>query len=417
MNIYLRSSILFEKEKGSMTMASFSGLPRLFRFFTDSFFGSNVHKIRNNNGFYLFVVLAFVYSWLLNIRIFRNKVHYPVRRPTSEPLLEYDRTTKQDAVPNCRTNFTYTRMQFIKENSDKRRNFKVVVLTYSRANSLKRCLHSVQKAHYNGDIVDIFIFIDRSINGTVDPDVISTGMDSPWSHGSKSVNVWDDHVGLYGQWIDSYLPESEDDRAIILEDDIEVSPYYYYWLKGAHEMYSRRNDIFGYTLTKGRLRADQRVHGNTKISVDVDETAYLYLLVGSWGYAPEPKSWKKFRHWFHNVSCNSSYDPTVPGLVLSKWFQGQKQGKTMWTMWHIRYAEDNKLYTLYANLKKSKTLGSNWREPGLHFQSSSKDVRRDFDTFQEDDFLNIGGHFHFSTNLLKLQWDGTIVDGTGRKHG
>lgn len=383
---------------------------RVFSFFSEYCFGSNAQKIRRKIVFYIFLG-TFVYGWVLSVGIFGNETIKFIKRVPYELITVPVPPTSKSIVPNCFSNITYSRFQY-RYKSKRSRKFKVFILTFSRAGSLKRCLHSVQNAYYDGDIIDLFIFIDRSMNGTVDRDVISTAMDSPWSHGSKTINIWDVHVGLYGQWIDSYVPESEDDRAIILEDDIEVSPFFYYWLKGAHSTYSRRDDIFGYTLSKGRLRADQRVHGNKKISVDVNETAYLYLLVGSWGYAPEPRVWKKFRTWFHNVTCDTNYNPAVPGLVLSKWFHSQQRRKTMWTMWHIRFAEDNKLFTLYANLKMTKTLGSNWREPGLHFRGSSRGSKRDFDTFEEEDYKMIGRTFHFPTNPLKLNWDGVVINRT-----
>lgn len=295
--------------------------------------------------------------------------------------------------------------------------FEVIVITHNRPQSLSRCMRSAQRAFYDKDTVRLSVWIDRfARDGSFNKDVVAIAKNFSWLHGEKVVHLWDRHVGLYGQWIDTFVPTSNYERAVILEDDLELSQYYYMWLKGASKAYSRRGDIFGYTLQRARLRADQRVLGKRNIMVDRSEKVFLYFLVGSWGYAPEPDSWRKFRAWFHTQICDLEFTPIVDGLIPSRWYRGQEKKKTMWTMWHIRYANDHKLYTVYANLDGSQTLAANWQEIGLHFSNKSLHLgEKDFDIFVGTD--NSHEMFTFPTNPVLVDWNGTYVNQYGARLG
>lgn len=118
--------------------------------------------------------------------------------------------------------------------------------------------------------------------------------------------------------MDSYGPSSSSPGAVLLEDDLEVSPRYCRWLLGARSAYGSRNDVLGYTLQRGKLRANATGRGRRGIKAEKAEKAFLYLLLGSWGYTPEPRQWMKFRYWFHEKACSSGYHPYVEGLLPTK---------------------------------------------------------------------------------------------------
>lgn len=300
--------------------------------------------------------------------------------------------------------------------------FEVIVLTYNRAKSLRRCLESIEHAFYDNHVIRLSIWIDRSLKGSrVNKDVLNIAINCTWSHGIKIVHVWDKHVGLYGQWLDTFNPMLDNHRAVIIEDDLELSPHYYTWLKGASESYSKRPDIFGYTLQKGTLRADQRSN-KLKLSIPETEKVFLYLLVGSWGYSPEPKAWRRFRKWFHNSICNPSFKPYVDGLITTAWYKSQEKKKTMWTMWHIWFANKYKLYTVYANLNDNRTLAASWNEIGLHFSKSMPNTgEKDFETFgspsANHSTIVSKMNFIFPSSPILVNWNGTYVNRNGALEG
>lgn len=320
--------------------------------------------------------------------------------------------------------------------------FQIIVLTHSRRDSLLRLLASLKSADYGNDIADLRIWVDRSAYrgpklsftsslwlrrrklGMVDKETVNAASQFDWPHGDKSVHVWDRHVGIWGQWLDTYRPSGTDpsEFGVLLEDDLEVSPMYYTWLKRAKASYSHREDIFGYTLQKGTLRANQTGFGRRPLSIHKSERAFLYLLVGSWGYAPEAKKWVQFRKWFHERSCERGYHPYVDGLIPTKWYKKQEKGRSMWTMWHIKYADVFKLYTVYANLGETRTLASNWREPGLHFRKSANKKkassitgRKDFALLESQDGIGGADIFDFPQDPVMVAWNGTYIDRKGTR--
>lgn len=310
--------------------------------------------------------------------------------------------------------------------------FQIVVLTRDRKESLQRLLDSLRNAQYDGDRADLRIWVDRASLGWnaisavknvlrrnvgVDREVVLAASNFEWPHGEKTVNVWDRHVGIWGQWLDTWRPSGNDDNesSVILEDDLEVSPMYYRWLQGAKAAYGKRADIFGYTLQRGTLRANQTGFGRRGLRVKGSEKCYLYLLLGSWGYAPEAKRWAEFREWYHEKSCEFGYHPYVEGLIPTKWYKKQERKRSMWTMWHIKFADMRNLYTVYANLEGSRTLASNWREPGLHFKlrTTSKKASPDFELLRASDSDEGSGKFDFPSEPRVLGWNGTYIDRNG----
>ena len=322
----------------------------------------------------------------------------------------------------------------------------IIVLTHDRLESFDRLMTSLKRAHYDKEPVDLRVWIDRSstwdggifdkIEGvirvlkgerwdTVDKKILTVADGFDWPYGRMSVHVWDWHVGIWGQWIDSWRPISARGFGLILEDDIEVSPHYYQFLKRAREKYGQRNDVFGYTLQRGTLRANQTGFGRRGLQVDEKELIYLYPLVGSWGYAPEGRVWKEFRKWFHKKSCEKGFHPYVEGLTPTKWYKKQEKKRSMWTMWHIKYAEEMGLLTVYANLPDKKTLASNWREPGLHFRKQDKkNVKKASRVTKEKDFelLNWSKEYgqkewryELPDDPIVLSWSGTYVNRQGHR--
>ena len=50
-----------------------------------------------------------------------------------------------------------------------------------------------------------------------------------------------------------------------------------------------------------------------------DHHPFLYKLVGTWGFSPHPRQWRRFIRWFRNID-SETFDPYVPGLITSDWY-------------------------------------------------------------------------------------------------
>ena len=288
-------------------------------------------------------------------------------------------------------------------------DFRIIVMTYKRSSSLERLLKSVDGIVLNGDKAALEIFIDRDSKGNVHLPTVEAAQSHQWPLGQKRVHIWSRHVGLYGQWIDSWRPkESSEEVSLILEDDISVSKYCYLWIKAAHKAYGNRTDISGYTIQSDNLRSAK---GGRPLQGPKQDTAFLYRILGSWGFSPHPRIWREFQDWFHEVYKDKTFHPYVNGLVMTSWYKEfEKSGreKSMWTMWFIWYTHKHDLFCLINNLGKftgsnASALAIHRHEPGLHFSGKgTNNVNRLLSTWDYK-------YVKFPKTTAKLDYDAKII--------
>lgn len=288
---------------------------------------------------------------------------------------------------------------------------RVIVMTMNRVGALQRLLDSLATAHYAGDRVDVDIWVDRPAGpgGELDAAVVAASHAWKWRHGVKTVRERPTHGGLFAQWLTTWnVTESTREAALILEDDLEVSPHFWVWLKGARAAYGGRPDVGGYTTQRATLRprTNKAAGAVGPLVVPDSHPVYLYKLVGSWGFSPSRDHWLRFLSWFAAAEADPSFRPYVKNVVMTDWYKRQEGQGTMWTMWYVRWCEDNDIYTVYANLPGGKTLASNWRESGLHYTVKKPSV--DFPVLADDD----NAAFVWPTEPVKLGWDGLAVGPT-----
>ena len=152
-------------------------------------------------------------------------------------------------------------------------DFRVLVLTFSRTDSLRTCLERLDELivdDYDTAALDIWIDRDKKDN-RLDGDTYRLAAEFRWKVGPSSVHVHDRHVGVYGQWLDTWKPSSSggnQEIALFVEDDVDISPYAYRWLKKVHAFYGQREDIGMYCLQDiNAVRQDEKGHQvNTYIS-------------------------------------------------------------------------------------------------------------------------------------------------------
>jgi hypothetical protein len=141
----------------------------------------------------------------------------------------------------------------------------IKVLAFNRLDSLSRCLRSLAAADYLSDRVHLHIYIDHFAPEKND----SLALDGAhrilgfvdgfeWSFGEKLVHYRTGNAGLQAQWLEAWWPSSDDEFAFVVEDDLEVSPLYYKFLRSLIQdfYYSASNfspSIYGASLQRPRF--------------------------------------------------------------------------------------------------------------------------------------------------------------------
>ena len=322
----------------------------------------------------------------------------------------------------------------------------IKVLSYTRAASLQRLLQSLLVAEYGGDRVHLEISVDalspsgpsQSSNASwaderaAHRSVVEASSAFAWPYGSKRFLVHDAHQGLVGQWLSAWLPAEDDDTTfvLVLEDDLEVSPVFYAFLKQAICRYyfdPREFDphLYGISLQAQRTvvghsrkteqalqhelarrkraqrQAEQQAAAAAAVngSSEASEAAaalplsfaplelssvvnmsgalsghflYRYQLVGTWGLLLFPQHWRAFVLWYKEKSAAgggaSAFSPCVPFLESSAWWA--RRPLAVWSAWLIRFTFERGWYCLYANSNHGgggDALAINHRERGENF--------------------------------------------------
>lgn len=267
--------------------------------------------------------------------------------------------------------------------------FAITILTMNRMASLRRLLVSLEGSDYDGDSVKLVIKVDYSDS---QDEVVDMATAFVFSHGLKTVEAAPTHMGLRGAWFEAWTPRDSIQHGIILEDDVEVSPRWYVWLRAAWAAYGGHTDIAGVSLQRQTFVAKEPHSWDAEIVND--HQPFLYLLVGSYGFSPNPIHWKRFITWVHSIDL-ATYDVSIPGLRTSDWWKSGRTGHN-WTQYFIYYCNIHDVYNLYVNLPNNETLVAHHREKGEHQTTT---LGRDFD-------LAVQVDLSFPKTLVKYGWDG-----------
>jgi len=199
-------------------------------------------------------------------------------------------------------------------------DLRIIVIVYNRANSMLRLLESLNRAEYGGDRIKLEVWIDRSRDGIINAQTYATAEKFVFQHGDYGVIAQREHVGIYGQWLNTWTPRANSSEiAVILEDDLTVSPYFYKYLKLVHNKYDAVPEVNGFSLQG--ISIQHGGNGNTKLQGPPDSIVFLYPVLGTWGFSPSTNNWLKFLDWFSVKQNDETFQPYVPGNVVTGWYK------------------------------------------------------------------------------------------------
>jgi hypothetical protein len=289
----------------------------------------------------------------------------------------------------------------------------IIILSMDRFTSLERLISSLMTSNYENNTIDLVVRFDRPLTALVDHrqwmQQVNQLRDSlllQWPHGNTRIAIATETLGLAESWFRAWTPSSDTDRAVIFEDDLEVSPLWYQWLKGAHDAYaSTRPDLAAFSLSHQELVPLKTSKRSTK-EFPTDQP-FLYALLGSHGFSPLAKIWTEFLEFVRCTKHRSKFSIATPELITSDWYYNMVRKESMWTQHFIFFTKQRNLYNIYQ-FPKDKTLAAHWQEKGAHFNGHTRG--RNFPLIQEGDMA-----MTFPSNLKKYDWGANLVrdsDGT-----
>ncbi|KAH9945730.1 hypothetical protein B0H21DRAFT_693844, partial [Amylocystis lapponica] len=255
----------------------------------------------------------------------------------------------------------------------------VAVITNNRPRSLARLLSSLTSAHYFGDSLDVRINMEQ----TADVETLQTVNNFQWRHGRVFAHHRVVHGGLLTAVVESWYPRSDDTYGLLLEDDVELSPLFYAWLKMSLLRYrygapqNNSSQLFGISLYQQK-HLELRPSGRHAFSarrtfaaagLPAPHTPYLSQIPCSWGALYFPAHWREF-HAFLGARLGGAPwapdAPVVPGVRSNRWARS-------WKRFFIELAFLRGYVMLYPNFAGYASLSTNHLEAGAHV----KDVPRE----------------------------------------
>ena len=144
-----------------------------------------------------------------------------------------------------------------------------------------------------------------------------------------------------------WRPASDDDWAVVLEDDLALSPCFYRHLLAQRRTYGGRRDVAGVTLQPLDRHACFVGHG----CAEPPTPPFLSPIPGSWGFMPRPAAWRGFVAWQKAHAADDLTKGLPADFQPSAWYRGAAaagRADSMWTIWHIAYTAAKGQATLVA---------------------------------------------------------------------
>ena len=222
----------------------------------------------------------------------------------------------------------------------------ILSIAYNRADSLKRQLASLERAHYP-EAATLIISIDKS-----DTKEVETFCDQyHWPHGELRVVKHDANMGLRAHMLSLGKYFDEFEALIILEDDITVASSFYHYATQCIDKYYKEPHIAGISLYAFPTNYQTYLPFTpSKSEYDV----FFMNCAQSWGEVWMKPQWLKFRQWYdqHAERFRLEHLPSC----LNQW------PDSSWLKYHTRYCIEQNLYFVYPYY----SLTTNNADPGTH---------------------------------------------------
>ena len=227
----------------------------------------------------------------------------------------------------------------------------IVISAFDRPRSLRRLLDAINSAIYPSNDIELVI----SIDGEGDSEVMEWAEAFHWKHGTKNIIRHSVNLGLKQHIISCGELTKKYGAIIVLEDDIEPSPYFYQFVQAALPVYENDDSVAGISLYSYRVsESDNKPFDPIEDGKDV----YLMQVASSWGQVWSDGQWSMFKGWLDDGAKTDKETPDY----LDGW------SEQSWKKKFIAYLIDSGRWFVYPRV----SLTTNHEDPGEHGFGTSR---------------------------------------------
>ena len=173
------------------------------------------------------------------------------------------------------------------------------------------------------------------------------------------------------QIIQSWNPDKEEDEAaVFLEDDIEVSPYFFHYVMWCARFYEMRGSgdrgLVGFSLYTPRVDETTLTSNPEDVipwrpsSILGASRIFLSQIPCSWGAIFLPNHWRRFQRYY-----SARREHRAEAFPLSLQLKSDTWEKS-WKKFLIEYMALGGYYMMYPNFPHEASLSTNHYEVGVH---------------------------------------------------
>ncbi|KAK3818741.1 MAG: hypothetical protein J3Q66DRAFT_177209 [Benniella sp.] len=252
---------------------------------------------------------------------------------------------------------------------------KVVVITNNRPGSCIRLLRSLTHAYYLNDKVSLTLNMDAE----ADRVTLQMAGSFQWDFGDKFMRHRVRRGGLMLAVVEAWYPEGDHEYAVLLEDDVEVSPLFYVWIKynilkyrysPESSLYQRMFGVSMYSQKFVETHLAGRSPFNPEdIFIETPEyelrTPFLLQLPCSWGAVYFPEHWREFHEYVADRLLDIEWNKTslqsvqIPNSRTNRW-------SNSWKKLFIEMIYMRGYVMLYPNFFNFTSFSTNHLEWGTH---------------------------------------------------
>jgi len=167
----------------------------------------------------------------------------------------------------------------------------IVVVGYNRIDSLLRLLNSLQRAKYPSEDIPLVISLDYGGGDKIRTEVERFN----WSHGRKICIFHQENLKLQKHMFSCISLTEYFKGIILLEDDVYVSPMFYFYADSAIDYYGNDDCVAGISLYNTTV---SNFSHKPLYIMNGDSDVYAAQMVETWGECFTYNMWRQFNKWY-----------------------------------------------------------------------------------------------------------------------
>lgn len=258
----------------------------------------------------------------------------------------------------------------------------IVAVGYNRPDSMSRLLKSLKQASYPFRSIHLIISIDKS---DASDSVYQVAENFEWDFGEKRIIKYSSRQGLRQHILKCGDLSYDYGAVIILEDDLVVSPSFYYYAFQACNYYENEEKVAGIALYSHSWNGYVGYHF---IPEHNEFDTYMGQFSITWGECWTKNQWDQFRKWFNGHEDLLPIENNQMPQSISHW------GQQSWGKYFASFITERDLYYVIPYI----SMSSNFADKGEH--------NRYIDSSHQVAILNgVKKNYKFSTFNSAIKYD------------